>query len=128
MATEQNVYDRSYKAAANLSAKQHYIVEMTGTDQVNACDNAADRAIGVLQNDPLQNEEATVRHLGVSKVVVDGTANGGIAVMSPIGTDATGKGVKKSTDKDWIIGFALDAATANGVVIRVLMMPQGIHV
>lgn len=124
MASEMYLFDRSYKAENDLSAKQFRFVEMSGSDQIDVCDGTADIAIGVLQNDPLAGQAAQVRHLGVSKVVTNGTTNGGISIGSWVGTDAVGKGIRKSADKDWVAGIALDASSADGVIIRVLLMPQ----
>ena len=121
MSTAMYLFDRSYKAEQDLSNSQYRIVELSGTDQVDTCDNAADYPFGVLQNDPLAGEAATVRHLGVSKVVSDGTANGGISVGSPVGTDAQGRAVRKSANNDVVLGRALDASSVAGAIIRVLM-------
>ena len=120
MATEMDVFSRSYKAAADLSAKQFYIVELTGTDQVNVANATTDTPIGVLQNDPKSGEAATVRHIGVSKVVSDGSGTA-IVIGDNLGTGATGLAVKKTANNDKVIGIALDASTAAGAIIRVLM-------
>lgn len=121
MAGGRSVFERSYKAETDLSTSQYRIVELSGTDQVDVCDNAADVPHGVLQNDPKIGEEATVMLMGVSKVVTDGTVNGGITVGATLGTGATGKAIRKSADADFVLGEALDASTADGVIIRILM-------
>lgn len=124
MATEgQRIYDRSFFAAADLSAKQFFIVELTASQTVNACNAATDIPVGVLQNDPKSGEEATVREMGVTKVVSDGTTP--IAIGDFVGTNNAGKAVKKTTDKDYIIGRAESASSADGVIITVDMAYRG---
>ncbi|MBW2674616.1 MAG: DUF2190 family protein [Deltaproteobacteria bacterium] len=120
MATEHCVFDMSFKAENDLSAKQYYFVELSAADQVDVCDGATDKTIGVLQNKPTAGHAAQVRVLGISKVVSNGSGTA-IAVGDYVGTDASGKAVKKATDKDFIAGIALDASSADGTVIRVLL-------
>jgi len=120
MATEMAVFDISAKAENDLSSKQYYFVELSAADQVDVCDNAADKPIGVLQNKPTQYHAAQVRVLGISKVVSDGSSTA-IAVGDYVGTDANGKAVKKSSDTNYVAGIALDASSADGTVIRVLL-------
>lgn len=116
------VWDESYKAENDLSAKQYYIVEYSGVDQVDVCDAAADRGVGVLQNKPVANAAATVRHLGISMVVTDGSGTA-ISAGDYVGPNSSGKAVKKATADYSAIGLAMDASTADGTVIRVLMIP-----
>jgi len=121
MATEMAVFDIGWcKAENDLSSKQYYFVELSGVDQVDVCDGATDKAIGVLQNKPTAGHAAQVRVLGVSKVVSDGSGTA-IGVGDYVGTDANGKAVKKSADHDFVAGIALDASSADGTIIRVLL-------
>jgi hypothetical protein len=116
------IFDHSYKAENDLSAKQYYFVEYSGVDQVDVCDAAADRAIGVLQNKPTAGAAATVRHLGISMVVSDGSGTA-ITAGDHIGPNSSGKAVKKATADYSVAGIAMDASAADGTVIRVLMIP-----
>jgi hypothetical protein len=116
------VWDESYKAGADLSSKQYYCVEYTGVDTVNACNAASDRAIGILQNKPAANQGAQVRHLGISMAVSDGSGTA-IAAGDTVGPNGSGVLVKKATADYSAIGIAMDASSANGTVIRVLMIP-----
>lgn len=124
MATGKFVDDDSYAASADLSAVQFHIVELTGASTVNVCNSAADIPIGVLQNDPKSGEAATVRRLGKSKVVSDGSGTA-IAVGDHVGTNASGRAVKKVANNDFFIGRALAPSTANGVIITVDLDVQG---
>lgn len=116
------IFDHSYKAENDLSAKQYYFVEYSGVDQVDVCDAAADRAIGILQNKPIANAAAEVRHLGISMVVSDGSGTA-IVAGDHIGPGATGKAIKKTTADYSVAGIAMDASSTDGAVIRILMIP-----
>ena len=120
MSMERALYDESFKAEQDLSAKQFLAMELSAEDQVDTADAAADPVIGILQNKPKAGEAAEVRLLGISKAVTDGNA-GAIAVGDFLGTNNAGKLVKKSTDKDWVIARALQASTADGTIISVLL-------
>lgn len=122
MATQSApVYDESFKAAADLSAKQYFLVELTAEDTVGLINAATDRVIGVLQNKPKLDEAAQVRILGISKVVSDGTT--AIAVGDYVGPNASGKAIKKATADNVVAGIALKASDADGDVIPVLLTP-----
>lgn len=116
--------DLSYQANADLTAKQYYIVELLSTEKVDVCNNAGDVGFGVLQNDPAALQAAQVRvHPGSkTKVVSDGSGTA-IAVGDWVGTGSTGKAIKKTTDKDWVLGIAEDPSTADGTIITVRLQP-----
>lgn len=123
MATQSGVvFDMSCKAGADLSTKQGLFVELTAADTVNVCNAATDRPLGVLTNKPAAaGRAANVRVLGIAQVISDGTTN--IAVGDYVGPSSAGKAVKKATADYSVGGIALDASTADGVVIRVLLTP-----
>jgi len=123
MATESYFWDESFKAENDLSSKQYYAVELSAADQVDACDGIADKVIGVLQNDPTTSHAAQVRIMGMTKWVSDGTAAGGISAGSLVGTSATGKCIAKATADYTVKGMAMDASSADGTIIRVLLYP-----
>ncbi|MBM3216434.1 DUF2190 family protein [Candidatus Poribacteria bacterium] len=125
MATQQLVAGNgvSFVAENDLSAKQYHYVELSATrGLVDAPDNAADVPIGVLQNDPSAGEAAEVITLAgaIAKVVSDGSG-AAIAIGDTVGTNNAGKAVKKSVSGDWYNGIALDASSADGKVIEVLL-------
>lgn len=123
MATESGFkWDESFKAENDLSAKQYFIVEYSGVDQVDVADAAADRGIGVLQNKPKAGEAAQVRLLGISMVVSDGSGTA-IVAGDYVGPNSSGKAVKKATADYSVLGIAMDASAADGAVIRVLQIP-----
>lgn len=120
MPHEMTIWDETYLANADLSAKRFFAVEDVSAGKVDLCNNAGDKTCGILQNQPKAGEAANVRHLGISKAVTDGNA-AAIAVGDQLGTNAAGKLVKKTANNDWIIAQALEASTADGTIISVRM-------
>lgn len=120
MAT-QNPVTHSFKAAADLSAKQYYFVEVTAAQTVNACGATTDLAIGVLQNDPDEaGKPATVAIGGTTKVV----AGAAITAGAKVAPTAAGKAQTAATGQ-FPRGVALDAADADGDVIEILLLAVG---
>lgn len=118
----------SFVASADLSAKQFYIIEtpITAADEGNlptatVCNDAGDVPFGVLQDKPESGEVGTVWRDGISKVVSDGSGTA-ITAGDFVGTDASGKAVKKTADADYIIGKALEGSAADGTVIKVMLL------
>lgn len=118
MATERPVLIRTFKAAADLSAKQYHFVEITAANTVNACNAATDIPIGVLQNKPdAAGKPAEVMMLGISKVVADGTLTAGAL----LGTSADGQGDAKTAGTDtteYICGRCIVAASGAGEIVE----------
>ena len=122
MATESGyIYDESFTASADLSALQYNPVSL-GSSGVAAIAAATTRAIGVLQNKPLSGEAATVRILGMTKAVADGSGTA-IAAGDYVGPNSAGVMVKKATADYNVAGIALDASSAATTVIRVILTP-----
>jgi hypothetical protein len=119
MSYEKRAFGDSFAAAADYSAKQFWPVKLTAANTVTVCSGATDVPIGILQNKPKSGEAADVMCLGVTRAVSDGTTP--IAVGDWVGSGAAGKLVKKSSDKDYAIGQALEASSADGTVISVLL-------
>jgi hypothetical protein len=124
MATNESkeVFDFTFPANADLSAKQFQPVKLVTGGKVDACSAAADRAIGILQNAPTSGHAATVRILGVSKGVSDGSGTA-IAVGDLVGTNASGVLVQKATSLYSALGYALTTSAASGTIISVLLLP-----
>ena len=108
-----------YKAENDLSAKQFYFVERgTAAGEVDVCDGAGDRVVGVLVNKPEAGEAAEVMVYGVAKVTAGGTITRGATV----GTDANGKAVAKTADADLVAGIA-ETAAASGELVTITLTP-----
>jgi len=122
MAVERVLNPIGMRAAADLSDKQFYIVEITGADTVNVCDAATDVPFGVLQNDPKSGETAVIAYADgeITKVVSDGSVTA-IAIGDQLGTNASGKAVKKATSGELVLGRALEASSADGIIITMVI-------
>jgi len=112
-------------ANADLSAKQYTCVKHLTTGLVDTA-GAGDLPRGIQQNKPLAGEGVSVRTMGTSKLVVDGSGTA-IAIGDALKPDSTGRGVKTVTAADNIIGYAMAASTAANDVIEVdiQIRPQG---
>lgn len=122
MATEMDGFFYTGLTAENdLSAKQYFIVEAgASAGQVDVTDAATDTPIGVLMNDPTAGQAALVKHDGIGKVESDGSGTA-ISMWDALANDASGRAVVTTTDNDWIIGYALEASSASGTIIKVLL-------
>lgn len=119
------VYDRSLKAAADLSAKQFFAVKITATDTMNLCAAVTDIGYGILQDKPKSGETGSARRLGTSKAVVDGST--AIAAGDKLGPNAAGKLVKVTTVDRPVMATALEAATTDGAIIEVDLTPNAVY-
>lgn len=108
-------FEKTYISESDYSAKQYYLAKAGSA--ANSCvlsSAAADRTIGVVQNNPIVGEPATVRFLGTTKVVASAAITKGAQLTSA----ASGKVVATTTADEKIIGIALEAAAADGDIIE----------
>lgn len=122
MAYEENLKTLTLVAAADLSAQQYRFVNLDGTGKA-ALAGAGAEAVGVLQNKPVANAEATVADIGgggTSKVV----AGAAIAAGARVASDASGRAVTAGVGNA-ILGRARVAAAAAGEIIPVLLFHNG---
>lgn len=127
MSTKQNLIGVvNVESSTDLSGSQFLFVTASGA---LAAANGGD-ALGVMQDaiDASTNgpKAIPVGYLGISKVLVDGNSEN-ISVGSRITSDAAGKGVTKSPfgATDNVLGIAMEASTADGDIISVLLVPLG---
>ncbi len=132
MTKEISIYTESYKAGQGVSPTSQYLaVKLTSIENTIVIASAG-VGIGILQNKPEggvapAGQGAEVRHHGISRHVVDGNATN-IAIGDLITSDAAGKGVVADTIDDLAYGVALEASTADGDIISILMNgPVRIH-
>ena len=119
---EVRIYDESFDVAADLSTYSHRFVLLSAANQVNIC-GANGKAIGVLINAAdatAAGRAAEVRLIGVAMVEVNANAPN-IVVGNFIESGANGVGVQSTVDKHNVCGIALAGATADGVLIPVLL-------
>ena len=118
---EISIYDESYQAAVDLSASQYRAVKFGSVENTVSL-AAVGAGIGVIQNKPEAGQAVQVRHLGISRVVVDGNAQN-ISINDLITSDAAGKGVVAAIGQ-LAFGLAMQDSIVDGDVISVLMIGQ----
>lgn len=109
----------SYEAAADLRTRQFRIVKRTGEGDNGGIVNlsgAGEVSIGILQNKPNITQAASVAQGGSSRVVADGSGTP-ITAGDRLKAGANGVAVKSATDKDHVIGQAMnDCAIADQII------------
>ncbi len=113
--SQSNMGEKTKLASEDLSAKQFYIVQMDSSGDMEVAEGATDLLLGVLQNKPESGQAGTYRFEGTTKVV----ASAAIAIGDWVTTTNAGKAVATTTDKDIVIGKALEAAAADGDIIEI---------
>lgn len=111
------------KASADLSAKQFFIMKVSGVQTVTVLAATTDKILGVLQDAPASGASANVAFDGVTKVVAGGTVTAG----DTVGSDSSGKAVTyvEGTDTTkYRLGLALTSG-ASGDVISVALQITG---
>lgn len=108
-------FEKTGVAGEALTAKKYYIVQLAADGDVEVGESATDLLVGVLQNKPASGGAALYRFAGTSKVV----ASAAISIGDWVTTTSAGKAVATTTDKNVVIGRALEAATADGDIIEI---------
>ena len=126
MATYGPIYTKTYKASTDMSSYQYHFVTAESDEQV-ALSGTTSVITGIQQDNggDAENKGVSVAYAGFSLLVVDGNA-GAIAVNDKLSADASGHGVKTTTDLDDYGAIAQQASTAAGDIIRVLVVPGGL--
>jgi hypothetical protein len=106
----------SWPAAADLSAKQFYFMELT-SGEVNACNADTDIPIGVLQNKPTAGQSAEVVVLGSTKICADAAITEGALIGTSADGQAEAKVIGTDTTK-YVCGRALEAASGVGIIFQ----------
>ena len=113
-------------AGADLTDKQFHIVKVASTaGQVvlNATSVFAGNVVGVLMNKPYTGEAAEVAIDGIAKCIV---ATSSLLAGDGVGCNTTSRGTDAgTTDNLARIGKALEASSAAGDIITVLLTPGG---
>ena len=120
--TSLEYFSRSALAAADLRTKQYVFMRAAAAGTVNQSSqgngNSPATLIGVLANKPNSGQAATIIYGGEYKVI----AGGAITVNRWITSNGSGKAAA-AVSGDNVIGFALEAAVADGDHIRCILMP-----
>lgn len=108
-------FERTGVAGESLTTSKYYIVQLDASGNIEIGEGATDLLVGVLQNKPASGEATLYRFAGTTKVVVAGA----IAIGDWVTTDSAGKAVATTTDKDTVIGRALEASANDGDIIEI---------
>lgn len=123
MTTYQSGETITAVAGTSLAALKHYVVAGNGTAREVALPANADNIpYGVLLNEPAADQAATIQRTGIAKVVSNG-ATVNIAADDPVFASTDGKVYKAGTADVAILGHALEASSADGTLIQVLLNP-----
>lgn len=117
---EQSQHRISRPAAADLSAKIYYFVRsLNGQAALPAADGGL--VLGVLQNDPLAGDGATICDGGRTQVVSNGT----VEVDKPVAAANGGK-AKEAASGEYVYGIALTGdGGVDGAIIEIQFLPHG---
>ena len=115
MSQQVRDFEKTLAAGEDMDSELYYIVQLAADGDLELGEGATDLLVGVLQNKPKDTEAAIYRFLGTTKVVVAGVINVGAWVTS----DSAGKAVATTTDKNTVVGRALEAAASDGDIIEI---------
>lgn len=118
MSYEEKLGAISLEANGDQSGNQYRFMELAAAG-ISVQDTAGAACLGVLQTKPEAGQIGEVGVAGVSKVEAGAVVVRGANVMS----DASGRAIT-ATATNFSQGIALEAATAAGKLIAVLLRPQ----
>ena len=108
-------FERTGVAGEDLSSSKYLIVQLDASGNIEIGEGGTDLLVGVLQNKPESGGAALYRFAGTSKVV----ASAAIAIGALVTSASDGEAVTTTTDKDVVVGRALEAAAAAGDIIEI---------
>lgn len=119
--------DLTFKAGEDLSGHQYRFVVQSDDNTVRMADSATEIAVGILQNDPANNESAVVRVDGTSKLVANAAiAVGKLIKNEYVGAADNGKADEIAAEGDNIRGLVIEASGAEDDLCGVILT-IGIH-
>lgn len=116
--------DRTFNAGADLSASQYCIAKLdtTTANQVLVATTSTDKIAGIITGfakDGKQNDAVVIQSKGFSaKIQMSASCNIGDLITAT----TAGQGIVTTTNKDFIVGRALEAAAAQNDVIEIEML------
>ena len=116
--TQLQVFTKTFRASADLSAKQFFAVKLSASVDEDVALAGAGEGVGVLINTPADNELADVVLFGGAKAKLAGTVSSGDFLK----VDSDGKFVAAASDKNYYVARALQAGVA-GDIIEVFVCP-----
>ena len=113
---EARIWDESFVAGEDLSAKQFYVVKLDTTADGQVDLAGAGEGLGILQDHNKKDQEATVRILGMSK----GVAGAALANGDEVTADAAGKVVAAAAG-NIVIGWTNTTVAAADQIVELLL-------
>jgi hypothetical protein len=107
-------------AAADLSAKQYQFVKLDSAGKAVVVAANTDRPIGVLQNAPLEGQEAEVLVVGGTKLVAGEAVTEGAVISTTSAGKADSIAVGSATTQ-YILGTALTEVAADGEIFTAVI-------
>ena len=127
-----NGVTHTFLADVDLSNYQYYLMAAASTaGKVTPSITAGGSIIGVLQNDPVAGEEATIVVLGPTKVRVTAEATASpLSFGGWVKSSSTGQatGFVSATASTWAAGWYMDTAftSGSGVYAEMFVLPERI--
>lgn len=122
MSNEQGSFSIGWlTASADLSAKQHYALKVSGNGTVTVSSAAGAAVVGVLQNKPTSGQAADVMVSGVTKVEA---GTGGLTAGALWQTAADGTAIAAASG-DYACGIVLIGASAGEKATVTVNAPGG---
>jgi hypothetical protein len=115
----------SRPTARDLSSYQYYAMKIDTNGDIDYGDSSGGAIVlGPLNDKPAAatGAEANIAVGGTALLIVNGTVNGGIAAGAFIGSNNAYKGVNVTGDDAFYFAIALEASTADGDIIEVLLV------
>ena len=118
------VLDFSFKAAQDLRNYQYHFVKVNTSGQIRLLTAGNELPDGVLQNAPNTGEEATVRILGISKVVAGAALTEGTFIKAEyVSSSDTGKALSAASTANLTTGRVIGGAGAEDDLISAILTP-----
>jgi hypothetical protein len=118
MAYEEALTNISIVADGDQSGNQYKFMKL-GADGIDVQDSSGAACVGVLQTKPADGTMGAVAISGISKMVAGAALTRGAAVQS----DAQGRAIA-AVSGGYPQGVAVEAASAAGEIVPVLLRPQ----
>ena len=110
-------------AGEDLTGEQFHIVYIDAANGVKHATGSTVRGIGVLRNSPDSGEPCDIARHGIAKVKASAAITAGALLTS----DADGKAAATTTAAHYLVGQAIEAASAENQIIPVLLFPGYKH-
>lgn len=116
MSYNESLKTISFPASADMSANQYEFVDVNSSGEIAAVTAKGAKAIGVLQDKPsVAGRVGSVGVEGITKVAVGAAVTAGVEVIC----DTTSRAIAKDDERQFVLGTALETATAAGNIIAI---------